>query len=56
MTTRERIQKKTCPQCGWDAEGQPVEDAAAAAQIAKRVPPPQKFDYDCGNCGFRWIE
>lgn len=52
--------KKQCPQCGWDAEGKPVQDPTALTPSSggpmKRVPPPKKFDYDCGNCGYRWIE
>jgi hypothetical protein len=60
MTARERVPKKQCPQCGWDAEGKPVQDPTALTPSSggpmKRVPPPKKFDYDCGNCGYRWIE
>jgi len=53
MRTKERVKTKPCPQCGYSAEGVVVEDPA---DTLKRVPPPPKFDYDCGNCGFRWIE
>jgi len=55
MHTQKPTKKKACPQCGFNAEGLPVEDAASAA-IVKRVPPPPKFDYDCGNCGYGWID
>lgn len=54
MRTQRRVSIKRCPQCGWDAEGKPQEVPAAATQ--KRVPPPPKHTYECGNCGYDWVE
>ena len=54
MRTRRRVSIKQCPQCGWDAEGQTLEAPREATQ--KRVPPPQKHAFECGNCGYEWIE
>ncbi|HEX9700957.1 MAG TPA: hypothetical protein VGD06_16000 [Acidobacteriota bacterium] len=58
MLERKRIPIKQCPQCGWEAEGHPVEDPAASGggALLKRVPPPPKFAYECGNCGQQWVE
>lgn len=58
MLARTRIPKKLCPQCGWDAEGQPVEQPGGyqMKEPTKRVPPPVKYRYYCANCGQDWVE
>lgn len=57
MTYRERTPRKQCPQCGWDADGRPRPSSEEAARAqGKRVPPPPKYDYECGNCGCQWTE
>lgn len=57
-TDRVRIPKKQCPQCGYDAEGHLTDNPAArgSGRPLKRVPPPPKFAFECGNCGQQWVE
>ena len=58
MLVRKRVPRKQCPQCGWEAEGKPVDDPAAGAGGAgvKRVPPAPKYAFECDNCGQQWVE
>ena len=63
----QRVSRRQCPQCGWDAAGRPIEDAAGRpiegaadrplfnAKRVKRVAP-TRCDYACGNCGYEWVE
>ncbi len=57
MRERERVERKSCPQCGWDAEGRPVEAEEPRSKEQKtRYEPRPKHDFDCGNCGYQWTE
>jgi len=59
MLDGQRVSRRQCPQCGWDAAGRPIEDAADhpvfSAKRVKQVAPTQ-CDYACGNCGYQWVE
>lgn len=57
MLERERVQRKQCPQCGWDAAGRPIPgEVPMAASKRTRYDPLPKQQYDCGNCGYQWVE
>jgi len=58
MRERDRVQKKQCPQCGWDAEGVLVEKEQPRPDDVPRTryDPQPKRAYDCGNCGYQWVQ
>jgi hypothetical protein len=56
MRERERVQRRQCPQCGWDAEGRRVDGQENPAGPRTRYDPAPERDYECGNCGYRWTE
>ena len=57
MLERERVQRRLCPQCGWDAAGRPIEGEKQEPDRKRtRYDPVPKQEYDCGNCGYQWIQ